>query len=144
MQVDFYQLTRDPATSVVPLLAQRALDAGERMLVVTGGAPSAEEISAALWNHQPQSFMAHAIAGQGDDAAQPVLISDVAVAGNGARFCLIADGIWRDGQGFDRIFFLFPPERTEAARDAWRALSRTDEMALNYWRQDGGKWRKGP
>ena len=33
MQVDFYQLTRDPAEKVLPPIAQRVLDGGGRLLV---------------------------------------------------------------------------------------------------------------
>ena len=32
MHVDFYQLSRDPAEAVLPLLAANTLKAGERML----------------------------------------------------------------------------------------------------------------
>ena len=35
MKVDFYQLSRDPADKVVPLLARNTLKAGERLLVVS-------------------------------------------------------------------------------------------------------------
>ena len=36
MRVDFYQLSRDPAEAVVPLLATNTHKAGARMLVVSG------------------------------------------------------------------------------------------------------------
>ena len=35
MKVDFYQLSRDPADKVVPLLTRNTLKAGERLLVVS-------------------------------------------------------------------------------------------------------------
>jgi DNA polymerase-3 subunit chi len=35
MQVDFYQLTRDPAEKILPVIAQRVLDDHGRLLIVS-------------------------------------------------------------------------------------------------------------
>ncbi len=145
MQVDFYQLTRDPAEKVVPAIAQRVLDDGGRLLVVSGEAPQLDTISTALWQWKPESFLAHAKAGDAVDAVQPILLSDTAEAANGARLMLIADGQWRDeALAFDRAFYLFPPAKTDDARAAWRMLVDKDGVECRYWKQDGGKWRQGP
>ena len=146
MQVDFYQLTRDPAEKVVPPLAQRVLEQGARLLVVSDDTRQLDAISAALWGWKPDSFLAHAKAGEGDDGLQPILLSSAGDApGNDARLTLIADGEWRDAAlGYDRAFYLFPPEKTDNARTAWRALAGKDGVECRYWKQDGGKWVQGP
>jgi DNA polymerase III subunit chi len=46
--------------------------------------------------------------------------------------------------GFDRVFYLFPPDKTGEAREAWKALKDRDGIERRYWKQDGGKWRQGP
>jgi DNA polymerase III subunit chi len=144
MQVDFYQLTRDPAEKVLPPLAQRVLDGGGRLLVVGDGA-QLDVISAALWNWKPDSFLAHAKAGEGDDSLQPILLSSEPVAANLAKFIVLADGVWRDETlEFDRAFYLFPPDATDNARTAWRALGEREGLERRYWKQDGGKWVEGP
>ncbi len=143
MQVDFYQLTRDPAEKVLPLIAQRVLDDKGRLLIVSDDGAQLDAISASLWAAKAESFLAHAKAGQGDDACQPILLSDETEAKNGARYLAVADGIWREiGVGFDRVFYLFPPDQTHNARAAWRALDA--EVERRYWKQDGGKWTQGP
>jgi DNA polymerase-3 subunit chi len=43
MQVDFYQLTRDPAEKVLPFIAQRVLDDKGRLLIVSDD--SAQSVS---------------------------------------------------------------------------------------------------
>lgn len=144
MQVDFYQLTRDPAEKVLPPIAQRALDGGGRLLVV-GGDGQLDFISTALWDFKPDSFLAHAKAGEGDDSLQPILLSSEPVASNAARFVVLADGIWRDeALEFERVFYLFPPSHTDNARAAWRALGEKPDIERRYWKQDGGKWVQGP
>lgn len=143
MQVDFYQLTRDPAEKVLPAIAQRILDDGGRLLIVSDDMAQLDSISAALWTAKPDSFLAHAKAGEGDDTLQPILLSSDMDAANGARFVAIADGNWRDiSADVDRIFYLFPPDRTDMARMAWRNLG--EQSSRRYWKQDGGKWRQGP
>ena len=145
MQVDFYQLTRDPAEKVLPQIAQRVLDGGGRLLVVGGDVGQLDAISAALWTAKPDSFLAHAKAGENGDSVQPILLSTGVVAANGAKFIAIADGEWRArALEFDRAFYLFPPDSTDNARTAWRVLGDTDGVERRYWKQDGGKWMQGP
>jgi DNA polymerase III subunit chi len=143
MQVDFYQLTRDPAEKILALIAQRVLDNDGRLLIVSDDKAQLDAISSALWTTKADSFLAHAMAGEGDDALQPILLSNTMDAANGARFAAIADGNWRPiEKEFDRVFYLFPPSHTDNARAAWRSLS--DGVERRYWKQDGGKWVQGP
>ncbi len=145
VQVDFYQLTRDPAEHVLPALVQKILGSDGRLLVVSKDSEQLERVSAALWNYHPESFLAHDMAGQGNDDIQPILLSEACGAANGARMIALADGIWRDEVlEFDRAFYLFPPAKTDDARAAWRKLAEIEGVERHYWRQDGGKWRQGP
>ena len=145
MRVDFYQLSRDPAEAVVPLLAANTLRAGERMLVVSGDAAQRAAVSQALWSHAPESFLAHGEAGGAHDARQPVLLSDRPEAANGARFVALADGAWRDGlDDFARVFLLFGASQIDDARACWRMLGEREGAERKFWVQDGGKWREGP
>ena len=143
MQVDFYQLTRDPAEKVLPAIAQRILDNKGRLLIISDDAGQLDAISGALWTARTDSFLAHAKSGEGDDALQPILLSQDTDAPNSAKFVALADGNWRAvTEGFERIFYLFPPEQTDNARSAWRTLG--DGVERRYWKQDGGKWVQGP
>jgi DNA polymerase III subunit chi len=145
MQVDFYQLTRDPAHNVLPVIANKVLEEGRRLLIVSNDAEQLKTISTALWVWKLDSFLAHDQAGQGNEAEQPILLSHTTTAENSARLVAMADGEWRDkALSFDRAFYLFPPDCTEQAREAWKALKDKDGVERRYWKQDGGKWRQGP
>ncbi len=145
MQVDFYQLTRDPAEKLVPVLAQKVMDAGKRLLLVCEKESQQRQLSKALWEHKPDSFLAHAIAGEAEDSVQPILLSGLATPANGATFMLVADGKWHQPpKTIERLFYLFQPEHAEAAREAWRNLGEDEAIARKYWRQDGGRWVEGP
>jgi len=144
MRCDFYQLTRDPAEWVVPLLARSALAAGERLLVIAEDPAALGRISNALWQRVPDSFLAHGLAGGAHDARQPILLSHTTEATNGARFVALADGRWRDVAAMERVFLLFPPDLIDDARATWRMLGSREGVERRFWVQDGGKWREGP
>jgi DNA polymerase III subunit chi len=96
-QIDFYQLTRDPAYLVLPPIANKVLEEGRRLLVVSGDAEELTAISSALWGWKPESFLAHGHAGQGGEMEQPILLSSAMEAANAARLVALADGVWRAG-----------------------------------------------
>ncbi|MFN3470149.1 MAG: DNA polymerase III subunit chi [Novosphingobium sp.] len=143
MRVDFYQLTRDPAELVLPLIARNTLAAGERLLVVSEDERQLQRVSEALWTRIAESFLAHGRAGDAHEDRQPILLSGQAAPANGARYMALADGVWREGT-FDRVFLLFPPARIDDARGCWRMLGQREGVERRYWRQDGGKWKEGP
>lgn len=144
MQVDFYQLGARTVEETLPSIAQRLIDTGARLLVVSGDAAQLKRIDTALWQARPESFLPHAIAGEDEDAAQPILLSESDTAVNGARNVALADGVWRDAAlAFDRAFHLFDGQRVEEARAAWRALAGRDAVERRYWRQDdNGRWEQ--
>lgn len=145
MRVDFYQLSRDPAELVVPLLARASLQAGERLLVVSGDGDVLSRIDKALWERLPDAFLAHGRADNDHAARQPILLSDQPAAANDARFLALADGLWRDeAASFDRVFFLFDNAALDGARACWRMLGEREGVERRFWKQDGGKWREGP
>ena len=141
MQVDFYQLSRDPAEVVVPLLARNTLKAGERLLVVSADDALTGRISERLWAGA-ESFLAHGLSGGAHDARQPILLADQPQPANGARYVILADGVWHEAAlGFARAFLLFDGSTIEAARATWRALDGREGVERRYWRQEeNGKW----
>ncbi len=146
MRVDFYQLTRDPPHMVLPAIAQNIMNANARLLVVSD-ADTLPILSKSLWTYRDDSFLAHAIADgdEQDKALQPILLSSQIDHSNKAQMLALCDGIWRDNaEKFARTFFLFEPDRTDDARELWRALSAKDGTELHYWKQEGRKWVEGP
>ena len=87
-----------------------------------------------------ESFLAHGEAGGPHDARQPILLSEAMEPANGASFVLLADGRWRDAEGFERAFLLFGEETLAEARACWRMLGEREGLERRYWRQEGGRW----
>lgn len=145
MQVDFYQLTRDPAEAVLPAIARNVLKDGGRLLVVSADQAQLERISRGLWDAGPETYLAHDRADAAMPQVQPILLADACEPVNGARMVALADGEWREeALEFDRAFYFFDGATIEGARASWRALSKREGITPRFWRQDGGKWRQGP
>ena len=142
MKVDFWQLSRDPAAKVVALIAQRVMQSGERMLVVSKDAEQRAAIAKALWSTGPESFLANGEHDAPGVERQPILLSDKPEAANGATHVVYADGAWRDAKGFARSFLLFDDDTVDAARATWRSLDGTEGLERAFFRQDDGKWTK--
>ena len=146
MRVDFYHLTHAPVSAVLPVIAERLLDGGERLLVCVDDEGQRTRLDQTLWEYRPNSFLPHSQSGGELDELQPILLSSEADATNAARNIALADGLWRDDAlGFDRAFFFFTSENIDDARGAWRALASRENVDRHYWKQDeAGKWREGP
>jgi len=144
MQVDFYHLTVRPLDRVLPRIAERVIETGGRLLIVAGEASQRAALDKLLWHYSAESFLPHAQAGTGHDAAQPVLIVAETTATNGARNIAIADSKWRDeALAFDRAFHFFDDEAIIEARAAWRALADRPGVERRYWRQgETGGWEQ--
>jgi DNA polymerase-3 subunit chi len=144
MKVDFYHLTRTPLDRVLPVIAQKLLDEGGRLLIVADEEAERARLDGLLWSYSAESFLPHAQAGAADDSRQPVLIAEVPEAANGARNVALADGVWRDeALGFDRAFHFFGEDRIAEARTAWKGLADRAGVERRYWKQnDAGRWEQ--
>lgn len=143
MQLDFWQLSRDPVERVVVLIAGRTRASGERLLVVDADAARRRVIGRALWETAPEAFLANGDASEPHAARQPILLSPDCEAQNGARYAVIADGEWRDGgEAFERTLLLFDEAGTPGAREVWRKFDGREDVTRSYYAQEEGKWVK--
>ena len=145
MQVDFYQLSRDPAEVALAQIAAKALPAGLRMLVVASDEALLGRVSATLWGRVGESFLPNGLAGGDHDARQPILLAtDMPAAGavNEAGVVAFADGVWRDCEGFARALLLFDEGGVVPARALWKALGERADVTRAFWKQEDGRWVK--
>ena len=141
MRIDFYQLAGSPLDEVIASVAGKLVDAGERLLVVMADEHALGRLDRLLWDQGAASFLAHAIAGSGEDARQPILLSTTPDPANGARNILVADGEWREAAlTFERAFHLFDEDSLAEARLTWKLLSGREGVDRHYWAREDGRW----
>jgi DNA polymerase-3 subunit chi len=144
-EILFYHLENHPLERVLPVLVEKSLERGWKVVVETGSEERAEAFDLLLWTYRDDSFLPHARAGGDADALQPVLITTRPHNPNSADVRFFVDrAVPQSGEGYQRIVFLFSghdPDAVTEARTAWRTLGPGNE--LTYWQQDtDGRWAK--
>ena len=146
MRVDFYQLSRDPAELVVPLIARATRNAGERLLVVSDDDAQLGLIGDALWERAPEAFLANGRADAAHADRQPILLSESGENLNAAQALFMIDGAEIGvTDGLERCFIIFDGRNDHAltgSRERWKAL-KAQGATLAYWKQSPeGRWEK--
>jgi DNA polymerase-3 subunit chi len=143
MQVDFYHLTTTPLDRALPQIAEKVLASGARLLIVAESVTQRAALDRLLWSYAAESFLPHGQVGSGNEAGQPVLLSDAPDPINGARHIALVDGVWRDAAlGFERAFHFFDADRIDEARIAWKGLADRAGIERRYWKQNDGRWEQ--
>ena len=152
-EIFFYHLETQPLERVIPVLIEKSLERGWKVVVETGSEERAEALDLLLWTYRDESFLPHSLAGGDSDALQPVLITTRPHNPNSADVRFFVDhAVPQSGDGYQRIVFLFSghdPDAVTEARAAWRALGQGAQAGqgqvneLTYWQQDAnGRWAK--
>jgi DNA polymerase-3 subunit chi len=144
-EILFYHLETQPLERVIPVLLEKSLERGWRVVVETSSRERAEALDSVLWTFRDDGFLPHGLAGGEFDADQPVLIASGPDNPNNANVRFYVDrAVPQSGEGYDRIVYLFSghdPDAVTEARGVWRALSEGNE--LTYWQQEpSGRWVK--
>lgn len=145
-EVSFYHLTRSSLEQTLPRLLEKALQGGARCLVVAGSPERVEALNAHLWTYDPNSFLPHGSARDGNADKQPVWLADSDDNANAATMLFLTDGAASAKVGdYQRCFELFDG-RDEAAvamaREHWKQY-REAGHGVSYWQQnEKGGWEK--
>lgn len=148
-EVLFYHLDRQPLERVLPVLLEKSVERGWKVVVEAATAERVEAIDSLLWTYADDSFLPHGTDREADAALQPVLLTGGPGRANGAtvRFLVDGAGFPDDLASYQRIVVLFDghdPEAVDGARSQWKS-ARAAGHDCTYWQQaETGRWeRKG-
>ena len=142
-RIGFYLSGAKPVEQVLPLVARKAVQAGERLLVVSTSAEQLALLDRALWETAPHDFLAHGFADAPHAARQPILLSDRCDAANGAGMVALADGVWREeAEAFERGFLFFDDSGRDRARPVWSGFDARPEIEREFHVLEAGKWER--
>jgi DNA polymerase III subunit chi len=143
-EIGFYHLTRTSAEVALPRLLGRTLAAGQRAVVLCGSEARVAALDEALWAAPEPDWLPHGSARTGEADLQPIWLTAVEEAPNGARYLFLIDGQTADAAHFDRVFDLFDgadAAAVQAARHRWVAAKAAGH-AITYWLQGERGWEK--
>ncbi len=146
-QIDFYQIGEVELEHVMLMLLREAFAANQKSLILCP-MPAASAIDAALWSHDPESWIPHGLDdANGADYCRVWVSSDGAVNPIKAKYLFLLHGSapaqWT---GFARCFCLFDGNsdtQLQKARKQWKDWQRLDDTILRYYGQNAtGGWEK--
>lgn len=147
----FYHLERRDLDQVLPGLVEKSRERGWRALIRADSADRASAIDTRLWTYKDESFLAHALEGDGEAARQPVLITVEEHLPNTPDILFLVGGAvpssWGDAAlaKLDRIVLIFDGRdeaMLAAARAAWKD-AKSAGHDVTYWKESpSGKFEK--
>ena len=146
-EVLFYHLKRQTPEQVLPLLLQKSLERGWRVVVQASSEERVEALDAHLWTWRDDSFLPHGTWRDADAARQPILLTVNEDNPNGAAIRFLIDGanMPANASAYQRVVLLFDgddPEAIEAARSRW-GEAKSAGFEVTYWQADDrGGWRR--
>jgi DNA polymerase-3 subunit chi len=133
-----------PLERALPKLLERAVAQGYRAVIVAGSQERVDQLNAALWTYDDESFLAHGAAKDGFPDRQPIWLTTEDENPNRANLLVLVDGaaVANPG-GFDRCLDVFDgsDEAVAAARRRW-AAAKAEGHELTYWQQTEKGWER--
>lgn len=142
----FYHLTRSTPAETMATILPRALSAGWRVMLRGTDQAALAALDLALWTQSDDGFLPHGLAGGPQDADQPILLGQGAIA-NAAQGLMLIDGAEttpEEAAPLQRVWVLFDGADDAAlsrARKLWTTLT-TAGLAAQYWSEESGRWEK--
>jgi len=143
----FYHLQAQPVEKVLPVLLEKSIERGWRVVVQTSLEERVDALDAHLWTFRDDSFLPHGTFREPTAADQPVLLTARDHNPNAAtvRFLIDRAPVPEDAEAYDRVVLLFDGEDDEAlaeARTHWQA-AKARGFAVTYWQTDAdGRWQR--
>ncbi len=143
----FYHLQAQPVENVLPVLLERSLERGWRVVVQSSSEERVDALDAHLWTFRDDSFLPHGTFRESSAAEQPVLLTVHDHNPNAASVRFLIDGapVPGDADRYDRVVLLFDGQDDEAvaeARERWRA-AKARGFEVTYWQADAsGRWQR--
>ena len=143
----FYHLHRQRLERVLPMLLEKSLERGWRVVVQASSEERVEALDAQLWTFSDDSFLPHGTWRDAEAREQPILLTVNDDNPNGARVRFLIDGapVPGDAAAYDRIVLLFDGEDADAvetARVRW-SEAKSNGFDVTYWQPDErGRWQR--
>jgi DNA polymerase-3 subunit chi len=141
--IRFYHLTATPLERALPQLLEKAAGAQFRVVVKAADEMAVEALNTVLWTYNPNSFLPHGSANDGNAAEQPIFLTYNNENPNNATLLAVTDGSTPPLDGYERVLDLFDgsdENAVQAARTRWKTYKDAGHT-LQYWQQtESGGW----
>ena len=145
-EFSFYHLLTTPLEAALPKLLERIHGMGLRAVVIAGSEQRVDRLNELLWTYNPDSFLPHGSARDGNAPLQPIWLTHRDENPNGATVLVLTDGASvTEPERYERCLDIFDgedPNAVAGARARYKA-ARDAGHALRYFRQTEQGWQQG-
>ena len=145
-RINFYHLLNAPLEQALPVLLEKSLAAGHRVLLMAGSPERVNYLDAHLWTYDPASFLPHSALRDGAEAQQPIFLTDADDNTNQADLLVLTDGVTSRHLGsFARCLNLFDGQDEQAvaqARAYWKEWGASGHELIYYQQTERGGWQE--
>ena len=130
--------------ATVPLLLEKALASGKKIVVRCNTKERAERLNETLWSYKAGSFLPHGTEEDGNAEQQPIFITGAETNPNGAEILVLISGAEApDFEKYDRVLDMFEASEVQqsAARKRYKKY-KDDGFMLSYFAHEQGRWAK--
>lgn len=144
-EVRFYHMERSTLEQTLPALLTKARSQGHKILVKTQGAAQTEALNTHLWTYDPNSFLPHGSAKDGNGENQPILLTDGDENTNSASVLILTSNTTSEHIGNFKLCCEMlngnNPEDVQNARSRWKDYKEKG-FDITYWQQGQNGWEK--
>ncbi|HEX3859399.1 MAG TPA: DNA polymerase III subunit chi [Pseudolabrys sp.] len=143
----FYHLQGQKLEGVLPMLLEKSVERGWRVIVQGASEERIEALDAHLWTYRDDGFLPHGTSREAEAPQQPVLLTADESNPNAASVRFLIDGapVPSDAESYARIVLLFDGDDEDAvaaARERWNE-AKARGFETTYWQPDEhGRWAK--
>jgi DNA polymerase-3 subunit chi len=150
VEVSFYHLTRRTLEQALPVLLEKSLEREWRVVVQTVSEARLKSLDAWLWSYDPEKFLPHGTAADGEPETQPIYLTFEAENPNGADVRFFVDAAFAAPILADpaltprmRAILMFngsDPSELATAREQWKSLRGGGYELVYLQEDDAGRW----
>lgn len=143
-RINFYHLLTAPLEQALPVLLEKSLAAGHRVVLMAGSRERVSHLDAHLWTFDPAAFLPHGASRDGTERQQPIFLTETDDNPNDADLLVLTDGVTsRHLESFTRCLTLFDGQDEAAvaqARAYWKEWNAAGHDLIYYQQTERGGW----
>ena len=143
-EVRFYHMERSTLESALPALLNKAVTQGN-VTVQSDTPQNVEALNTHLWAYNPNSFLPHGSAKDGNAEQQPIWLTDKEENPNGSEILILPHGATnaniKDYKLCCEMLNGNDPDAIAEARSRWKQY-KEEGFEITYWQQGQNGWEK--
>lgn len=143
--INFYHLTQSNLETTLPLLLEKSLGAGMRVVVIGDTPDRIESLNNHLWTYDKEKFLPHGTAKDGFAEHQPVWLTTEDENPNQADLLVLTENTTSQNlASYKKCLNVFDgrdENAVQTARARWKEWKEAGHQ-LSYFQQESGSWKK--